>query len=48
MSSRIVRLSAVSFGCRRLFLAIASGVLAGSLMLAALAPIVGIYYHTSA
>lgn len=43
-----LRLSDVPFATRRLFLSIASGVLAGALMLAALAPIVGVYYHTSA
>lgn len=43
-----LRLSGVPFATRRLFMSISSGVLAGALMLAALAPIVGIYYHTSA
>jgi hypothetical protein len=38
----------VAYTCRRLFLSICSGVLGGALILAALAPIVGIYYHTSA
>ena len=43
-----LRLSGVAYACRRLFLSICSGVLGGALILAALAPIVGIYYHTSA
>lgn len=43
-----LRLSGVQYACRRLFLSICSGVLGGALILAALAPIVGIYYHTSA
>ena len=44
----VLRLSGVAYETRRLFLSICSGVLGGSLILAALAPIVGIYYHTSA
>ena len=43
-----LRLSGVQYAGRRLFLSICSGVLGGALILAALAPIVGIYYHTSA
>ncbi len=43
-----LRLSGVPIATRRLVLSIASGVLAGALMLASLAPIVGVYYHTSA
>ncbi len=43
-----LRLSGVAYPSRRLLLSICSGVLGGSLVLAALSPIVGIYYHTSA
>lgn len=43
-----LRLSGVAYQTRRLFASICSGVLGGALILAALAPIVGIYYHTSA
>ncbi len=43
-----LRLSGVAYASRRLLLSICSGVLGGTLILAALAPIVGIYYHTSA
>ncbi len=43
-----LRLSGVHYASRRLLLSICSGVLGGALILAALAPIVGIYYHTSA
>lgn len=44
----VLRLSGVPYAVRRMFLSICSGVLGGTLILAALAPIVGIYYHTSA
>tara|TARA_R110002073_G_scaffold245044_4_gene407468 strand:+ start:53355 stop:54131 length:777 start_codon:yes stop_codon:yes gene_type:complete len=43
-----LRLSGVEYQGIRLILSICSGVLGGALILAALAPIVGIYYHTSA
>lgn len=43
-----LRLSGVDYTGRRLLLSICSGVFGGTLILAALSPLVGIYYHTSA
>ncbi len=43
----VLKLSGISYSGRNLFLSICSGVMGGSLILAALSPIVGVYYHTS-
>lgn len=43
----VLKLSGVSYTSRNLLLSICSGIMGGALILAALSPIVGVYYHTS-